>query len=188
MVPMATIATYAGATADDPANQALLDEAHGGAHGKGGEQVEGLLNDPSRLASDEKGCRLTLSQEDIEWLLQVLNDVRVGSWLKAGCGPGSEDSSKITAANAMFFALIRRLGFSRPHFSVCRDRRGGTGSYGRAEGDRGGNLVLLPVNRLEDGDEFAFALIVLDLDRMGAGLVVPGQLARLGRQGARVGP
>ena len=103
--------TRAGATADDPANQALLDEAMAGHRAEHRERVEGLLNDPSRLGSDEKGWRLTLSREDIEWLLQVLNDVRVGSWLKAGCpDPDGKTPPKITAANAPFFASIEAAG------------------------------------------------------------------------------
>ena len=40
------------------------------------------------------GCHLTLSGPEIEWLLQVLNDVRVGSWIALG-SPDPEQGKKI---------------------------------------------------------------------------------------------
>ena len=40
------------------------------------------------------GLQLTLSGPEIEWLLQVLNDVRVGSWIALG-SPDPESGKKI---------------------------------------------------------------------------------------------
>jgi hypothetical protein len=39
---------------------------------------------PDRWRELKHGTRLTIPREDVEWLLQVLNDVRVGSWVKLG--------------------------------------------------------------------------------------------------------
>jgi hypothetical protein len=40
---------------------------------------------PPRLKRDATGkFRLTLNSEDVEWLLQVLNEIRVGCWIRLG--------------------------------------------------------------------------------------------------------
>ena len=43
-----------------------------------------MLNDPQRFQENQAGYSLSLNAYQLEWLLQVLNDVRVGSWLMAG--------------------------------------------------------------------------------------------------------
>ena len=40
--------------------------------------------DPAQLKETSRGLELTLAPTQMEWLLQVLNDVRVGSWLTLG--------------------------------------------------------------------------------------------------------
>ena len=66
------------------ANQRLLDEALAEQRVENKKQLQALLADPKRFRETEGGCRLTLSPGDFEWLLQVLNDVRVGSWIMLG--------------------------------------------------------------------------------------------------------
>lgn len=66
------------------ANQRLLDEALAEQRQENKRQLQTLLNDKGRFQPTETGVRLTLSTADIEWLLQVLNDVRVGSWIVLG--------------------------------------------------------------------------------------------------------
>lgn len=39
---------------------------------------------PERFAPHKSRVRFTLKREDIEWFLQVINDVRVGNWLMLG--------------------------------------------------------------------------------------------------------
>jgi hypothetical protein len=96
-----------GATGDDPGNQTLLEEALAAHRVEHQRRVTDLLKDPTRLAPDQKGFRLALPREDLEWLLQVLNEVRVGSWLKVGCpDPDEGKSPNITAGNAPFFVLM----------------------------------------------------------------------------------
>ena len=43
-----------------------------------------MLGQPQRWAEQHSGWRLTLGPGEPEWLLQVLNDIRVGSWLLLG--------------------------------------------------------------------------------------------------------
>jgi leucyl/phenylalanyl-tRNA--protein transferase len=64
-------------------------------------QVESLLNDPRRFVKFEKGCRATFTRDEIEWLLQVFNDVRVGSWIALGSPePDEETHQRLNKQNA----------------------------------------------------------------------------------------
>lgn len=71
-------------TAQHEADQRLLEEALAEQRRENRRQLEALLNDRRRLKDVETGCRLTLSAGEVDWLLQVLNDVRVGSWIHLG--------------------------------------------------------------------------------------------------------
>lgn len=65
-------------------SQALLREALAASQAEGKARVAAFLEDENwpRAA---RGCfLLTLDAEEMEWLLQVLNDVRVGSWVRLG--------------------------------------------------------------------------------------------------------
>ena len=66
------------------ANQRLLDEALAEQRAECKQQVAVLLDDPRRLRPTEAGARLSLSPAEVEWVLQVLNDIRVGSWIILG--------------------------------------------------------------------------------------------------------
>jgi hypothetical protein len=66
------------------ADQRLLEEALAEQRRENKRQLDRLLGDPQRLRDTETGSRLTLTSSEIEWLLQILNDVRVGSWLRLG--------------------------------------------------------------------------------------------------------
>ena len=66
------------------AGQGLLDEALAEQRQDNRRQLQALLADPGRFQQQETGWRLSLSPADLEWLLQVLNDIRVGSWVRLG--------------------------------------------------------------------------------------------------------
>ncbi len=66
------------------ADQRLLDEALAEQRRENKQRLDRWLGDPQRLHDTETGSRLTLTSSEIEWLLQVLNDVRVGSWIQLG--------------------------------------------------------------------------------------------------------
>src|SRR5205823_394955 len=46
--------------------------------------VETLLTDSTRFLETAEGVEMTLTAGEIEWVLQVLNDVRVGNWILLG--------------------------------------------------------------------------------------------------------
>jgi hypothetical protein len=73
-------------------NQGLLDEALAEQRQQGRRKIEALLGDTRRFSATQSGCSLKLSSADLEWLLQILNDVRVGSWIALGApDQGVED-------------------------------------------------------------------------------------------------
>lgn len=66
------------------ANQKLLDDALAEQRNENKKLVDAFLADPQRFSETDTFCRLKLTAAETEWLLQVLNDIRVGSWILAG--------------------------------------------------------------------------------------------------------
>lgn len=64
--------------------QQLLDEALAEQRQEHRQRVRQFIEDPRTFETVTGGCHLALTKPQMEWLLQVLNDVRVGSWLKLG--------------------------------------------------------------------------------------------------------
>ena len=73
-----------GGLPDQETAQGLLDEALAEQRQENRRQLQALLADPGRFQEQETGWRLSLSPADLEWLLQILNDIRVGSWVRLG--------------------------------------------------------------------------------------------------------
>ena len=93
---------------DRDANQRLLDEALAEQRAENRKQLQALLADPRRFQQTADGCRLSLSRAETEWLLQVLNDVRVGSWICVGSPEGAMEG--LTAENAGDFWVMEMAG------------------------------------------------------------------------------
>jgi hypothetical protein len=68
----------------DESNQRLLDESLAEHRAGNRKQLEALLTDPKKLSETKSGWRLAVTRSDIEWLLKILNDIRVGSWAALG--------------------------------------------------------------------------------------------------------
>jgi hypothetical protein len=64
--------------------QRLLDEALAEQRAANQRHLHTWLARPERFQKTKAGYRFTLERADSEWLLQVLNDVRVGNWLRLG--------------------------------------------------------------------------------------------------------
>ena len=75
-------------------NQRLLEESLAAQREENRKNVRAMLDEPGRFQAAASGFQLTLSGPEIEWLLQVLNDVRVGSWIAIG-SPDPEQGKKI---------------------------------------------------------------------------------------------
>jgi hypothetical protein len=69
---------------DYQASQRLLDDALAEQRVENQKQLQALLAAPRLFQDTQTGSRLSLSPADLEWLLQILNDIRVGSWVRLG--------------------------------------------------------------------------------------------------------
>lgn len=69
---------------DAKESQKLLEQSLAEQREQNQKQLAALLTDAKRLAPNEHGWRLSLARGDLEWLLQVLNDIRIGHWVALG--------------------------------------------------------------------------------------------------------
>jgi hypothetical protein len=67
-------------------NEVLLAEALAEQRTANRKQIAALLNEPGRFAAmpGAEELRVTFSFAEMDWLLQICNDIRVGSWLALG--------------------------------------------------------------------------------------------------------
>jgi len=103
------VLSKSGRVPDLAASQELLDEALAEQRAENRKQVEALLADPRRFGHTEMGARLSLSPAEAEWLMQVLNDIRVGSWVILGSP--DKKPAELTAANAAHFLAMEMAGY-----------------------------------------------------------------------------
>jgi hypothetical protein len=85
-----------------PAEQRLLEESMAQLRTAHRRKLDELFRAPQRFFKGASGVRhLVLTGAQFEWLLQVLNDIRVGSWVRLGC-PELEDARpmELTRMNA----------------------------------------------------------------------------------------
>ncbi len=84
VIPPAHQRLSKSAAAVNEANQRLLDEALAEQRTENKKFVESFLTDAKRFQVEEVSTQMTVTAGEIEWLLQVLNDVRVGNWVLLG--------------------------------------------------------------------------------------------------------
>lgn len=79
------------------AARTLLEESLDEHRRENARAMSAFLQSEKHIQPDDEGVRLTVGREQVEWLLQVLNELRVASWEQLGC-PGT-DELKVTEAN-----------------------------------------------------------------------------------------
>jgi hypothetical protein len=95
------------------AEQELLEEAMAQRRCDHLGKLQKFFSTPGRFRLEAPDLfRFTLTAEQMEWLLQVLNDVRVGSWVKLG-RPDLEPlpRKKLTADEARAMSALEMSGF-----------------------------------------------------------------------------
>ena len=92
-------------------HQTLLEEALAERRQENKRQLVAVLHEEQRLKETDAGYHLTLSAPQMEWLLQVLNDIRVGSWLILG-EPDEKKGKPValTSQNARHYAAMEFCG------------------------------------------------------------------------------
>jgi hypothetical protein len=68
-----------------------------------------LFNAPDRWRPQGKNVLLKLELAEMEWLLQVLNDIRVGSWLALGA-PDEDQPPQLTAESFRQVVALEACG------------------------------------------------------------------------------
>jgi hypothetical protein len=81
---------------DQAENQRLLEAALREQRQSHRQQVVDFINDPARFVAtaDGAGLSVTFSRAEIEWLLQICNDLRLGSWRALG-SPDLDDKTEL---------------------------------------------------------------------------------------------
>lgn len=102
--PVSGPASYQISKTADPkeveSDQALLEEALAEHKLENQRQVQAMLTSEGRFVEDGLGYRFKLSVHQMEWLLQVLNDIRGGSWMRLGSpDPKNGRSIKLSEEN-----------------------------------------------------------------------------------------
>lgn len=90
-------------------NQQMLDEALKAQRERNQEEIRALINRPERFKEQAGACRVRFDRGELECLLQVLNDVRIGNWIALG-SPGYEAAKtppkdRESVRNLMFMEL-----------------------------------------------------------------------------------
>jgi hypothetical protein len=91
--------------------QQLLEEALAEQRLRNKEQVGQMLADPERFEETERGVRFGLTLPQLNWLLEVLNDIRIGSWVLLG-EPWYEELKqlKLSLKNARYVWAMELAG------------------------------------------------------------------------------
>ena len=97
------------ASAQSEENQRLLEESLAQHRTEKRQQLEALLKKAARLKKVNRTFRLRLKKAELEWLLQVFNDIRVGSWLALG-EPDQDKPPEITPENFRYAVALEVCG------------------------------------------------------------------------------
>jgi hypothetical protein len=102
-------------------NQQLLDEALTEHRNENKRLLQAMLGEPERFQAAPGGYRFILSPYQLEWLLQVLNDVRVGSWLHLG-SPDEKEGRRVRLSlqNARYLWAMELSGHFQQALLMAR--------------------------------------------------------------------
>ncbi len=88
-------------------NQRLLEESLKAQRDENQRLVTAMLKESGRFHPSADGFRFELKRSEIEWLLQVLNDVRLGCWLALGSPDLAAENDLVL--NAQTLPQIQRM-------------------------------------------------------------------------------
>jgi hypothetical protein len=113
---------------DAEANQHLLEEAFKAQKAESQKWIAKTFKDPDRFKPGKTGIfYLTIQRSEMEMLLQIFNDVRIGSWLTLG-SPGTAPKKKLvpTPQTAPFIQRMELAGaFEMFFLKTIRDKADG---------------------------------------------------------------
>ncbi len=100
-----------GQLPDEDSSRRLLEEALAEQRAENKKQLQAWLGDPKRFTDSESGFRLSIGPSDLEWLLQVLNDIRVGSWIVLGSPDPTVKAEQINKKTAPDLWAMEMSGY-----------------------------------------------------------------------------
>jgi hypothetical protein len=103
----------------EDANQRLLDEAMQESRSENKKQLLAMFSDSNCLSRLQEHWLLKLTESQLEWLLQILNDVRVGSWIQLGSPELPTEA--LTSKNAPHFWALELAGYFQGNFLEVLD-------------------------------------------------------------------
>lgn len=89
-------------------NQQLLDEALKAQRKKNQRAILALINQPGRFTDLDTSSKVSFTRGEVEWLLQVVNDVRVGCWIAIG-SPGYEQKKGRSSQESLRHLMLMEL-------------------------------------------------------------------------------
>jgi hypothetical protein len=93
-------------------DQSLLEEALTLQHQENKRHLQTFLQETERFTENKSGFRFTLDSSQMEWFLQVLNDIRVGNWLALGSpDPAQKKAVEINQTNASRLWAMELSGY-----------------------------------------------------------------------------
>ena len=101
---------------DQEASQKLLDEALAEQRAENKTQLQALLDEGRRWTEVQGTWRLALAPGDIEWLLQVLNDIRIGSWVLLGAPEGRLEPETVNPHTIQHLWAMETAGLFQMRF------------------------------------------------------------------------
>ena len=97
-------------------DQRLLEEALAEHRRENRKHLQQLLKSGHRIRTMASGFRLSLSDTEIEWLLQMLNDVRVGSWIALGAPEDDLCDFELNETTVMHAWAMEMAGYFQSGF------------------------------------------------------------------------
>lgn len=77
-------------------NQRLLDESIKAQREANRKEIAKWLGESDRFTKHGEHWQVQFSRSDLEWLLQVINDIRVGSWMALGSPDYAQAETKLS--------------------------------------------------------------------------------------------
>lgn len=97
---------------ENDSNQKLLEEALAEQRSENRRQLTAMLDEAGRFSKTDSGIQIRLTSQEIEWLLQVFNDLRVGSWIQLGQPDEAKNATmEVTRENAVFLWMMELSGY-----------------------------------------------------------------------------
>jgi hypothetical protein len=102
--------------------QLLLDESLAEQRRASRRKLESLFNDSRHFQSAADGVRFSVATAQLEWLLQVLNEIRVGSWVRLGSPDLSGgDAPALDNEAAVHLVALQSCGYFETAFLRALD-------------------------------------------------------------------